>query len=110
MPQATNQNTTAFPALHTLARASYEREAIASVAKLFAAPSPTMTVLPALKCCPFCLAEALCDGAFQGRVVVYCENDDCPAAPQVTGDTFHDAAKRWNHRHHTGYGAPEVRS
>ena len=31
MPQATNQNITAVPALHPLARASYERETIASL-------------------------------------------------------------------------------
>ena len=110
MSQATNQNTTVIPALHTLGRTRYERDAIASIAASFAAPFAASTILPALKCCPFCLAEAQCDGAFHGRVAVFCDNDECPAAPQVTRATFQDAAKRWNHHYHPGYVAPEVRS
>ena len=110
MPQATYQNITSVPALHTLARPRYEREAVATIATLFRAPATATAILPALKSCPFCLAEAQYNGASHGRVVIFCDNDECPAAPQVTGATFQDAAKRWNHRYHAGYVAPEVRS
>jgi hypothetical protein len=43
MSQATNQNTTVIPALHTLGRTRYERDAIASIAASFAAPFAAST-------------------------------------------------------------------
>ena len=109
MPLATKQNTTAIPTLHTLAKTSYEREVVNLITTLFSVPGPAPTIPPAIKSCPFCLAEAQCDGHFHSRAVIYCDNDECPAAPQVTGDTFEDAAKRWNHRFHPGFVAPEGR-
>jgi hypothetical protein len=61
-----------------------------------------------LKTCPFCLAEPLTERAFHGRALVYCDQDNCPARPQVTGATLQDAAKLWNHRNHSGFVAREV--
>jgi hypothetical protein len=103
MASATSQNITAAPPLHPQS---------AAVALLPAAPplrlpppAPRLTFKP----CPFCLEEPDSDRAFHGRAVIYCNNDDCPACPQVTAATIEAAAKAWNHRYYPGFVAPEVR-
>jgi hypothetical protein len=91
-------------------RASFEREALGSVASLFAPAAPKLPVPPTnLETCPFCLAVPEADRAFRGRAIVYCDADDCPARPQVTGATIQEATRLWNHSHHPGFIAREVR-
>lgn len=102
MAPATDQNTIAAPLLHT-----QPRLALLSPAPVLRLPAPAARLT--FKPCPFCLAEPDSDRAFHGRAVIYCNNDDCPASPQVTGATIEAAAKLWNHRFHPGFVAPEVR-
>lgn len=102
MAPATDQNITAALPLHTHPH----------IAILF--PARTLRLAPpaartTFKPCPFCLTEPESDRAFHGRAVIYCSNEECPACPQVTGDTVEAAAKSWNHRYHPGFVVPEMR-
>ncbi len=102
MAPATVQNIIAAPLLHT-----HPRLALLSPAPLLRLPPPAPRLT--FKPCPFCLAEPDSDRAFHGRAVIYCNNDDCPACPQVTAQQSRPVAKAWNHRYYPGFVAPEVR-
>jgi hypothetical protein len=52
--------------------------------------------------CPFCgedppLGRWIGPEGFR-NFIVGCENDDCPANPQVSGRTIEDAWAKWNRR------------
>lgn len=54
---------------------------------------------PAIICCPFCgIDPPLATSGRFGGFVIACDNDDCPAQPQVTGKTIKEAWLRWNGR------------
>ena len=48
--------------------------------------------------CPFCGETPPLASRIAGRVLVGCENDDCPANPQVAADTLVQARALWNIR------------
>jgi hypothetical protein len=57
-------------------------------------PSPPREDLP----CPWCGADPDHAVLRAGRYLVGCENEDCPANPQVGGATVFEAWKNWNRR------------
>lgn len=55
------------------------------------------TLLP----CPWCASTPLSmpwHGGEPTKVMVACQTDDCPASPQVTGETYSEGIERWNKR------------
>jgi hypothetical protein len=48
--------------------------------------------------CPFCGADPPLAAKIAGRFVVGCENDDCPANPQVSDPCITEAWEKWNRR------------
>ena len=48
--------------------------------------------------CPFCGAAPPLAAKIAGRFIIACENEDCPASPQVAADTPGAAWTRWNTR------------
>jgi hypothetical protein len=48
--------------------------------------------------CPFCGGDPPLAAQIAGRFVVGCENEDCAANPQVSGESVALAWERWNRR------------
>lgn len=48
--------------------------------------------------CPFCGEDPPLAKKVAARFIVGCENDDCPAQPQVSSATLADAWALWNRR------------
>lgn len=53
---------------------------------------------PTVRCCPWCATDPLPASQIGSRYVVACENDDCPARPQVCDTDLVTAWKKWNGR------------
>jgi hypothetical protein len=68
----------------------------------------TLTMLDAIKAgvikrpipavCPWCGENPPLASLIAGRFIVGCENEDCHAQPQVSGNTPEQAWKHWNAR------------
>jgi hypothetical protein len=50
------------------------------------------------KTCPFCGEYPPLASRIAGRFIVACENDDCHAYAQASGDTPEEAWANWNKR------------
>jgi len=48
--------------------------------------------------CPFCGSDPPLASQIAGRFIVGCDSDDCPANPQVSGQSVSEAWTKWNSR------------